>query len=50
MSAPERIHTSRVLVVEGKYDAARLARLTDAMILPTGGFAISFRTGSGSAC
>ena len=40
MSAPERIHTSRVLVVEGKYDAARLARLTDAMILPTGGFAI----------
>ena len=40
MSAPERIHTGRVLVVEGKYDAARLARLTDAMILPTGGFAI----------
>ena len=29
-----------MLVVEGKYDAARLARLTDAMILPTGGFAI----------
>ena len=40
MSGPERIHTGRVLVVEGKYDAARLARLTDAMILPTGGFAI----------
>ena len=39
MSAPERIHTGRVLVVEGKYDAARLARLTVAMILPTGGFA-----------
>ena len=35
-----RLHTSRVLVVEGKYDAARLARLTDAMILLTGGFAI----------
>ena len=35
-----RLHTGRVLVVEGKYDAARLARLTDAMILLTGGFAI----------
>ena len=35
-----RLHTSRVLVVEGKYDAARLARLTDAMILLTWGFAI----------
>ena len=40
MSSPERIHTGRVLVVEGKYDAARLARLTDAMILLTDGFAI----------
>ena len=40
MSAPGRIHTGRVLVVEGKYDAARLAGLTDAMILPTGGFAV----------
>ena len=40
MSGPERIHTGRVLVVEGKYDAARLARLTDAMILLTDGFAI----------
>ena len=40
MSGPERIHTGRVLVVEGKYDAARLARLTDAMILLTNGFAI----------
>ena len=29
-----------MLVVEGKYDAARLARLTDAMILLTDGFAI----------
>ena len=36
----ERLHTGRVLVVEGKYDAARLARLTDAMILLTGGFAV----------
>lgn len=34
------IHTGRVLVVEGKYDAARLANLTDAMILLTDGFAI----------
>ena len=41
MSAPSaRLHTGRVLVVEGKYDAARLAGITDAMILPTGGFAI----------
>ena len=40
MSGPERINTGRVLVVEGKYDAARLARLTDAMILLTDGFAI----------
>ena len=36
----ERLHTDRVLIVEGKYDAARLARLTDAMILLTDGFAI----------
>ena len=36
----QRLHTGRVLVVEGKYDAARLARLTDAMILLTGGFAV----------
>lgn len=34
------LHTDRVLIVEGKYDAARLARLTDAMILLTDGFAI----------
>lgn len=34
------IHTSRVLIVEGKYDAARLAHLTDAMILLTDGFGI----------
>lgn len=36
----ERLHTDRVLIVEGKYDAARLARLTDAMILLTDGFGI----------
>ena len=34
------IHTSRVLIVEGKYDAARLSHLTDAMILLTDGFGI----------
>ena len=34
------LHTGRVLIVEGKYDAARLARLTDAMILLTDGFGI----------
>ena len=40
MSEQPLLHTSRVLVVEGKYDAARLARLTDAMILLTDGFGI----------
>ncbi len=34
------LQTRRVLVVEGKYDAARLARLTNAMILMTDGFGI----------
>lgn len=34
------LHTDRVLIVEGKYDAARLAGLTDAMILLTDGFGI----------
>ena len=33
MSERELLHTDRVLVVEGKYDAARLSHLTDAMIL-----------------
>ena len=27
----ELLHTDRVLIVEGKYDAARLSHLTDAM-------------------
>ena len=40
MSERELLHTARVLVVEGKYDAARLAHLTDAMILLTDGFGI----------
>lgn len=40
MKETQRLHTDRVLIVEGKYDAARLARLTDAMILLTDGFAI----------
>lgn len=40
MTQPERIHTDRVLIVEGKYDAARLSHLTDAMILLTDGFGI----------
>ena len=34
------LHTDRVLIVEGKYDAARLSHLTDAMILLTAGFGI----------
>ena len=38
MSERELLHTDRVLVVEGKYDAARLSHLTDAMILLTDGF------------
>ena len=29
MMQNEMIHTGRVLIVEGKYDAARLAHLTD---------------------
>lgn len=36
----EKLHTARVLIVEGKYDAARLAGLTDAAILLTDGFGI----------
>ena len=37
MCIRDRIHTGRVLIVEGKYDAARLSHLTDAMILLTDG-------------
>ena len=40
MSQRELLHTDRVLVVEGKYNAARLSHLTDAMILLTDGFGI----------
>lgn len=40
MNGEQVLHTNRVLIVEGKYDAARLARLTDAMILLTDGFGI----------
>ena len=40
MNEKNFVHTSRVLIVEGKYDAARLSHLTDAMILLTDGFAI----------
>lgn len=36
----EKLHTDRVLIVEGKYDASRLAQITDAMILLTDGFGI----------
>ena len=34
------IHVDRVIVVEGKYDRIALARVTDALILETGGFGI----------
>ena len=40
MTEREVLHTDRVLVVEGKYDAARLSHLTDAMILLTDGLGI----------
>ena len=33
-------HTDRVILVEGRYDKARLASLTDAMIVTTDGFGI----------
>ena len=36
----EKLHTGRTLVVEGRYDAARLAGLIDAQILLTDGFGI----------
>ncbi len=35
-----KLHTNRVVVVEGRYDAARLAGVLDADILTTDGFAI----------
>ena len=35
-----KLNLTQALVVEGKYDAARLAHLTDAMILLTDGFGI----------
>ena len=49
MKENEMIHTGRVLIVEGKYDAARLSHLTDAMILLTDGFGIT-ATKSASSC
>ena len=49
MMQNEMIHTNRVLIVEGKYDAVRLAHLTDAMILLTDGFGI-IKTNSASSC
>lgn len=36
----EKLHTDRVILVEGQYDVARLAGITDAMILRTDGFGI----------
>ena len=35
-----KLNLTQALVVEGKYDAARLANLVDAAILTTDGFAI----------
>ena len=49
MNEANFVHTSRVLIVEGKYDAARLSHLTDAMILLTDGFAI-YKDKSASSC
>mgnify|MGYP003378757655 CR=1 FL=1 len=36
----EKVHIQEVIVVEGKYDAVKLADLVDALIIPTGGFSI----------
>ena len=45
MMQSEMIHTDRVLIVEGKYDAVRLAHLTDAMMV------LAFiKTNSASSC
>lgn len=49
MKENEMIHTGRVLIVEGKYDAARLSHLTDVMILLTDGFGI-YSDKSASSC
>ncbi|MEG2286711.1 MAG: DUF4093 domain-containing protein [Ruthenibacterium sp.] len=36
----EKPRIEEVIVVEGKYDAAKLADLVDALIIPTGGFSV----------
>lgn len=36
----EKLRLSQVLLVEGKYDAAKLSELVDGLILTTGGFSI----------
>jgi ribonuclease M5 len=36
----DKIHITVPIVVEGRYDKAKLANLTDAMIIPTNGFGI----------
>lgn len=39
-AAPQKLALARVLVVEGRYDAARLTNLVEGTVLPTDGFAI----------
>ncbi len=39
----EKPRIEQVILVEGKYDAAKLADLVDALILPVGGFAVFTR-------
>ena len=36
----EKIHIAVPIIVEGKYDKAKLANITDAVIIPTNGFGI----------
>ena len=36
----EKLRVNEVIVVEGKYDAVKLADLVDALIIPVGGFSV----------
>ena len=44
----EKIHITVPIVVEGRYDKAKLANITDAVIIPTNGFGI-FKNGEKTA-
>ncbi len=36
----EKIQINEIILVEGKYDAAKLSDITDALIIPVGGFSV----------